>query len=103
MPVVLRPGPEHLTVEVSGDLDLGSDRAFLAAVLPAVEGGRPVHLDLGALDFLGSHGVRCLVEVNAEAVARGTELVVVRLSPAARRTIELTGLDRVLTIADVHA
>ena len=99
--VVLRAGREHLTVEVSGELDLGSDRDVLVALLPAIDGGRPVHLDLGGVDFLGSHGLRCLVAANERAAERGTELIIVRLSTAARRTIELTGLDRVLTIADV--
>lgn len=101
--VVLRAAAEFLTVEISGELDLGSDREVLVAMLPAIEGGRPIHLDLGHLDFLGSHGVRCLVDVNARAAAKGTELVVTRLSPAVRRTFELTGLERVLRIADVPA
>ena len=95
---MLRAGREHLTIEVFGELDLGSDRDLLVALLPAIDGGRPVHLDLGGVEFLGSHGIRCLVDANARALDRGTELVVVRLSPAARRTIELTGIDRHLTI-----
>jgi anti-anti-sigma factor len=47
-------------------------------------------LDLSGLSFMDSQGVGLLVDLGAMARSRGLAVVVERLSPAARRVLEVT-------------
>jgi anti-sigma B factor antagonist len=91
--VVLHTASEHLMIEVVGELDRRTARELLAVLLPAVRGGsRTVHLDLARVFYVGRSGVDALCAASTEAEARGTDLVLLRPSPAVRETLEAAGL-----------
>jgi anti-sigma B factor antagonist len=83
----------HLAV--AGELDLAGIPA-LEEALAGLEAARPeaIVLDLTALQFLDSSGLRCLVRANARARESGGRLAIVT-TPGGRvaQTISLTGLD----------
>ncbi len=83
--------------EVAGEVDLGTEEQFLTGLRHVLQ-GKPAVLvvDLDGLTFLGSRGLSALVEVN-KAAGPGVLRVVAGNRPA-RRAIEITGLDHVLTI-----
>jgi anti-sigma B factor antagonist len=83
--------------EVAGEVDLSTEEQFLTGLRHALRGKHDVLVvDLDGLTFLGSRGLNALVEVN-KAAGPGVMRVVAG-SRAARRAIEVTGLDNVLTI-----
>lgn len=89
-----RDGPRGWTlVALEGDLDLGeaeeATRA-LAAALDGAAGG--IVVDLSGLDFLGSTGVRVLIDANALALSRGLGFRTVPGDGPARRIIDMLGL-----------
>ena len=99
---ILRGGIEYghglATISLVGELDVAGVDQFGAAVRE-VEATRPraIVVNLHALDFLGSSGMKALIE--ADARARGQhEFVVLNGSGPAHRALTLAGLDEVLTM-----
>lgn len=96
--------PDALVVTVTGEIDAGTV-IHLRDGLGAARAGAPVPppptlvLDLLRVGFLDSGGLALLVEVSRECEAAGQELVLVCTSRPVLRPLELTGLDRVFTIA----
>ena len=74
-----------------GELDLDT-AALLGAELDALraEGFRRLILDLRAVDFLDSSGLRCILEYDAEGRQDGFSLALVQGSPTIQRVFELT-------------
>jgi anti-sigma B factor antagonist len=85
----------NVVIAVSGDLDLLAADSLRQAVAGALGGTRKkVIFELGALRFIDSAGLAVLIEASTSA-----DSVELRsLSPAVRRTVELTGLTDVLNV-----
>jgi anti-sigma B factor antagonist len=96
-----REGPDVI-VEVRGELDLATGRDLERALSDLIDdqGCGTILLDLRGLDFIGSTGLSLLLKAQAHAQSLGREIILVRLSPAARRAIELGGLLSTLNIRD---
>ncbi|WP_231122516.1 STAS domain-containing protein [Mycobacterium colombiense] len=81
-------------VSVSGEIDLVTAPALEQAI-SAVVADSPTALiiDLSAVEFLGSVGLKILA-ATYERLSRETGFGVVARGPATRRPIHLTGLDK---------
>lgn len=93
------PG-EALVVRVSGQVDMATAtrlRDGLTGACARADGQRVV-LDLAAVEFLGSAGLRVLAEIHHLCRRCGLEFVVVNARRSAFRAIQLSGLDRVLSV-----
>ncbi len=90
--------PDVCVVRVCGEVDIGTaadlDRALQTMT---ARGARRIVLDLGAVSFLDSSGLHCLVRTARALAARGGGLTCAALSARARRTLEVTGLLELLT------
>ena len=77
-----------------GELDMGTSDEFLSVVRSVpLNGGRPsLALDLEALSFIDSTGLRALLSIVSESVARGHRVSILHPRPAFLRVVELTGL-----------
>lgn len=81
-------------VSVSGEIDLVTAPALEQAISGVVaEGPTALVIDLSAVDFLGSVGLKILA-ATYEKLAKTAEYGVVARGPATRRPIHLTGLDK---------
>jgi anti-sigma B factor antagonist len=90
-----------LVLAVRGEVDLstGDRLAEAAGEVLRESAGRPVVLDLLAVDFLSSSGLGVLVSLNDQAKALGTPLrVVVDAARPVMRPIRTMGLEDVLSI-----
>lgn len=83
-------------VTVQGEVDMASAPQLQAALEDAQRGGDPLIVDMSEVGFLGSAGLSVLLVIS-EAADPGTGLRVV-VSDAVRRPVELTGLDKLLSI-----
>ncbi len=84
---------------LSGDLDIaaaGALEARMKEIVASSEG--PVVLDLDALRFLGSTGVRTILTLELDLEARDRALVLRNVAGMPRRTLEMTGLLATLTL-----
>ncbi len=87
----------RMTVAVAGELDLATAAEFEAAVRHALEAG-PVLVDLGAVVFMDSAGVRTL---NALVRDGGDGLRMAHaMQPAVVQVLEMTGMMGVLPMEE---
>jgi anti-sigma B factor antagonist len=93
---------DAIVVHVAGEIDLVTAPDFQAHLEKAVVRARPpgfVVADLSEVTFLGSTALSVLLEVDKHCRTRGTLLRVVATTPVTLRPLQLTGLNRIITVA----
>ena len=88
-------------VVLSGEFDLAGVQAFEDR-LRRVEANAPsaIVVDLAAVDFMDSSGLRALVGANDRAEKAGRRFAIVPGPPQVRRVFEITQLDARLDLID---
>jgi anti-sigma B factor antagonist len=99
--VTVQRDDEVATVVVSGELDLATAQQLSAAVAEHDDAGLLV-LDLNAVTFIDSTGVRVLIQADRACVRSGSRLVVVAGDGQVRRVLKLCQLDGRLTLVTDH-
>ena len=90
------PGGSWTVLAVTGELDLVTAADFGDGLRHHLAGG-PVLLDLSALSFMDSSGVRTLGEVLRDAAREGWTLAVrPEMQPTVRQVLDITGMMGVL-------
>lgn len=92
----------RLVVAARGELDLATAPQLEEVLLPALKDGGAVVLDLRALEFMDSTGVRVIVASHVAAGESGGSLVLVRTDPEGPvgRVLEISGLDGILEFVE---
>jgi anti-sigma B factor antagonist len=94
--VTYRAGLVVLTV--AGDIDLSTADKLQVAIDAVLDHRPPAFIiDLSAVEFLGSVGLRLLFTTNERAEIPG-RFAVVADSPATRKPIQLTDLDKIFAL-----
>jgi anti-sigma B factor antagonist/stage II sporulation protein AA (anti-sigma F factor antagonist) len=84
---------DTLVLSPRGRIDHASAEAFKAALAPHLAesaAGRPIVLDLGAVDYIASIGLRVLMLASRQARAQGGTIVVAALQPLVREIFEIS-------------
>jgi anti-anti-sigma factor len=90
---------ETLIISFVGSLDaLTADQAhsYLGAQLD--EGQQQVVVDLSQVDFMSSAGIRVLLDMLKGSRGMGGDLRLAATQPSVQRTLELSGMVRVLKV-----
>ena len=95
--VAQEPGGVRLTPR--GELDIAT-QAELRAALEQHVGAPAITLDLSALRFLDTSGLRLILETAESARRDGHDFSVVRGSPAVQRLFELAGVADLVPFRD---
>jgi anti-sigma B factor antagonist len=97
--VTLSQAGSTVVVHVAGEIDLAT-RDIVADALFAQLAERPaaVVIDLSAVGFMGSTGLGLLVEAMREAQRTGVDLQIIATTQPVLRSLQISGLDRVLPI-----
>lgn len=90
-------GPRAV-VTLDGEIDPHTTSVLDTAVDEAITAGTTVVLDLGAVSFIDSAGLRSLIRAQRLTTEAGGSLVLRNVRPAAQRIFDITGLDAELTI-----
>ncbi|MEU8820522.1 STAS domain-containing protein [Actinoplanes sp. NPDC048796] len=87
------------TVALAGEIDMSVHEAVLAVLLLEIDasGTDAVRVDLAAVSFLGSAGLRVLVEAKQAAEARACTFVVTGAKGPVRQVLEISELLGLLT------
>src|SRR3954465_1560872 len=95
-----RDGRAHLTLR--GELDLATAPELEQLVNERIDAGQEVVVDLRALEFMDSSGIRVLVAAHARAGRGGPRVIVVRppAGSAVAKIVEVSGLDGELNLVD---
>jgi len=85
-------------IAVEEELVRGSERAFLAALLPRIR-KESLALDLSGVERIDAAGIAALIELYCAAGKAGTDFSVVTPSAHVREMLRLVGLEPIL-VAD---
>ena len=99
--VTVQRNDELATIMVSGELDLATVPLLSAAATEHDDAGLLV-LDLTAVTFIDSTGVRVLIEADHSCAGSGSRLVVLTGDGAVRRVLDLCKLDDRLALVTDH-
>ncbi len=85
-----------------GELDMASAPELEAAVIPPLESGGWVVLDLRSLEFIDSSGLRVVVSAHRTAEDGAGRFTAVRGLPGTTvyRIVEIAGIDSVIEMVD---
>lgn len=85
-------------VSIGGEIDLSTAPAFEAAITGALDDDPPVLvIELSGVRFMASVGLRILASAH-ERVSKSAQVAIVANNPATSRPIELTGLDKIISL-----
>jgi anti-sigma B factor antagonist len=100
--VTSRATDGEVVVSVFGEVDMATAPELMATVRAALDvDGQRVVLDLANMAFIDSQGLKVLVDAYTRAREGRADRVVLRSpQPQARLVVEVTGLDKFLTIED---
>jgi anti-sigma B factor antagonist len=98
---ISQPAPGCTVVAIAGELDASSVRHVEPEIAASLSRGVDrVVVDLSALEFIDSAGIRLLMQViGRKNIAREAAIVKPRAA-SARRTLEIVGLSRVVKVVD---
>jgi anti-anti-sigma factor len=95
-----RQDDEHV-VALCGELDLGCTEAVQEEMqrVEQTDAARII-VDLSALEFMDSSGLRAMLQIAARSRASGDRVAFVRGSPVVQRLFEITGTESRLPFLD---
>jgi anti-anti-sigma factor len=91
-----------VVIRLGGEFDISGVREFMRTVGAAVngDGKNIVCVDLRKLSFIGASGLRCLIDLQAQASREGKHLILIKGTPLVHRVFEMTGVDKRIVIVD---
>ena len=94
------PGPGHVVVSVTGDIDTTTEQAFRDVLMDEATkpARRRVVVDLAGVGFMASAGLHALLAVNERVRAAGGSLIVACAQPVVARVLSLTGVDQEIPV-----
>jgi len=91
----------RLVVRLSGEIDLSNVEGLEGQIEAAIADARDVVIDLAAIEFIDSRGLRLLNRVSASVASRdGTLVVVAPPNCVARSVLDMTGMSQELAVRD---
>jgi anti-anti-sigma factor len=92
----------RVDVTPRGELDMASAPELEQSIMPRLQEGAWVLLDLRSLDFIDSSGLRVVVGAHRAAEERGGRFTCVRGAPGTtvHRIVEIAGIDGVIEMVD---
>jgi anti-anti-sigma factor len=88
-------------IRLAGEFDLSCEDAMRAEVARVTEScPRAVVIDLGDVTFIDSPGLRMLLDLASASRRDGFELTLIGADRQVRRSMRITGLDRLLPLGE---
>jgi anti-sigma B factor antagonist len=92
--------PDATIVTVSGEIDMDTVTDLTEIMTNALARAQRLVVDLTGVSFIDSTGLRALVDVHIEASRTARDVKLAVGDGQARRPIEISGLDQVLSVHD---
>ncbi len=91
---------EGVIVRLAGEFDIACEAGFEAVLRPFEDQQENIVVDLSALRFIDSSGLRLLIAAHDRSFRNDFQLAIVLGGGQVRQTVELTGLHHVLPIVE---
>jgi anti-sigma B factor antagonist len=90
--------PDVTVLTVSGEIDMDTAADLTEAMTRALTHSKHLVVDLADVSFIDSTGLRSLVDIHIEASRTDREVKLAVGNGQARRPIEISGLNQVLSV-----
>jgi anti-sigma B factor antagonist len=88
-------------VALSGEIDLSRSEELATVLGPdSLNGSALLEIDLSAVSFMDSHGLRLLLQAHQRAVSAGRRVIIANPSKVVRRLFDVSGVSQVLEVID---
>ena len=85
-------------VHLTGEIDMDVADKARQSILPLIEAGNEVHLNLSKVAYMDSSGISVLIESHQKALEKGTKLIVKDVSKSVLKVIMMAKLEQILNL-----
>ena len=86
------------TVFLDGEIDMDVTEKAKEIILPLVEAGKEVHINLKDVSYMDSSGISVLIESHQKAIEKGTKVIVKDVSKSVLKVIMMAKLEQILNL-----
>ena len=86
------------TVFLNGEIDMDVTEKAKEVILPIVESGKEVHLNLKDVSYMDSSGISVLIESHQKATELGTKVTLKEISKSVLKVIMMAKLEQILNL-----
>ena len=86
------------TVFLNGEIDMDVTEKAKEVILPLVESGKEVHLNLKDVQYMDSSGISVLIESHQKAEELGTKVILKEISKSVLKVIMMAKLEQILNL-----
>ena len=86
------------TVFLNGEIDMDVTEKAKEVILPLVESGKEVHLNLKDVSYMDSSGISVLIESHQKALENNTKVIVKEVSKSVLKVIMMAKLEQILNL-----
>ena len=86
------------TVFLDGEIDMDGTEKAKEVILPLVESGKEVHLNLKDVSYMDSSGISVLIESHQKALESNTKVIVKEVSKSVLKVIMMAKLEQILNL-----
>ena len=85
-------------VHLNGEIDMEVSDKARGTILPLIEAGHEVQINLSKVIYMDSSGISVLIESHQKAAEKGTKLVVKDVSKLVLKVIMMAKLEQILNL-----
>ena len=86
------------TVFLDGEIDMDVTEKAKEIILPLIEAGKEVHINLKDVQYMDSSGISVLIESHQKGEEKSTRVVLKEISKSVLKVIMMAKLEQILTI-----
>ena len=86
------------TVYLDGEIDMDVTEKAKEVILPIIETGKEVHLNLSNVQYMDSSGISVLIESHQKALEKNTKVIIKDVSKSVLKVIMMAKLEQILNL-----
>ena len=86
------------TVFLDGEIDMDVTEKAKEVIMPLIESGKEVHINLNNVQYMDSSGISILIESHQKANELGTKVTLKEISKSVLKVIMMAKLEQILNL-----
>ena len=86
------------TVFLDGEIDMDVTEKAKEVIMPLIEAGKEVHINLNNVQYMDSSGISILIESHQKANELGTKVILKDISKSVLKVIMMAKLEQILNL-----
>ena len=98
MPYKVEEIDNKRVVHLNGEIDMEVSDKARNTILPLIEAGHEVHLNLSKVEYMDSSGISVLIESHQKALEKNTKVIIKDVSKSVLKVIMMAKLEQILNL-----